>query len=115
MKSFLPLFALLLLGLFLIAFYAPVSSNGQSVKSSAESRRPELVYYEAVNKVGPPADPQLLFLLMSQYSNSNQQAEGVEFLTARLNEFGPRLSDPQKALYLSAIALLRAQHASDVS
>src|SRR5262249_18917473 len=33
----------------------------------------------------------------------------------RLNEFGPRLSDPQKALYLSAIGLLRAQNATSVS
>src|SRR5271167_3321842 len=51
---------------------------------------------------------------MGAYANANQQAEGAEFLTVRLNEFGPRLTDPQKALYLSAIGLLRAQHASAV-
>src|SRR6266576_448724 len=44
-----------------------------------------------------------------------EAAEGAEFLSVRLNQFGPRLSDPQKALYLSAIGLLRAQHASSVS
>jgi glyoxylase-like metal-dependent hydrolase (beta-lactamase superfamily II) len=32
-----------------------------------------------------------------------------------LKEFEPQLAHPQKALYLSAIALLRAQHASSVS
>jgi glyoxylase-like metal-dependent hydrolase (beta-lactamase superfamily II) len=70
---------------------------------------------KAVNRVAPPKDPQLLFLLMAQYSNLNLQGEGIEFLSARLKEFGPHLTDPQRALYLSAIALLRAQHASSVS
>ena len=65
--------------------------------------------------MAPPQDPQLLFLLMAQYSNANLQGEGAEFFSARLNEFGPRLTDVQKALYLSAIGLLRAQHASSVS
>jgi len=52
---------------------------------------------------------------MAAYSNANQPAEGAEFFSARLNEFGPRLSDSQRALYLSAIGLLRAQYASSVS
>jgi glyoxylase-like metal-dependent hydrolase (beta-lactamase superfamily II) len=77
--------------------------------------RPELEYLKAVNSVAPPRDPQLLFLLMGQYSNANLQGEGAEFFSARLKEFGPRLTDVQKALYLSAIGLLRAQHASQVS
>jgi glyoxylase-like metal-dependent hydrolase (beta-lactamase superfamily II) len=105
----------LLLGLVLAASQWQVAIKGQAAKASAETRPPELAYYEAVNKVGPPQDPQLLFLLMGQYSNSNKQAEGVEFLSERLKEFGPHLTDVQKALYLSAIGLLRAQHSSDVS
>src|SRR6266853_2203214 len=52
---------------------------------------------------------------MAQYSNANLQDEGAEFFSARLKEFGPRLTDAQQALYLSAIGLLRAQHASSVS
>jgi glyoxylase-like metal-dependent hydrolase (beta-lactamase superfamily II) len=76
---------------------------------------PELQYLKAVNSVAPPKDPQLLFLLMAQYSNLNLQGEGADFLSARFKEFEPRLADPQKTLYLSAIALLRAQHASSVS
>src|SRR5260370_18905794 len=52
---------------------------------------------------------------MAQYSNANLEDEGAEFFSARLKEFGPRLTDAQKALYLSAIGLLRAQHASSVS
>jgi glyoxylase-like metal-dependent hydrolase (beta-lactamase superfamily II) len=76
---------------------------------------PELEYLKAINSVAPPKDPQLLFLLMAQYSNLNLQGEGAEFLSARFKEFEPQLTDPQKALYLSAIALLRSQHASEIS
>jgi len=43
---------------------------------------------------------------MAQYSNANLQGEGAEFFSARLQEFGPRLTDAQEALYLSAIGLL---------
>jgi hypothetical protein len=32
--------------------------------SSVRSRPPELEYLKAINKVAPPQDPQLLFLLM---------------------------------------------------
>src|SRR5258708_14017421 len=82
--------------------------------AAAGPHRPELEYLQAVNSVGPPRDPQLLFLLMGQYSNANLQGEGAEFFAARLKEFGPRLTDAQKAFYLSAIGLLRAQHAASV-
>ena len=78
------------------------------------SHRPELEYLKAVNQAAPPSDPQLLFLLMAQYSSANLQAEGVEFFSARLREFEPRLTDVQRALYLSATGLLRAQHAQTV-
>jgi glyoxylase-like metal-dependent hydrolase (beta-lactamase superfamily II) len=92
----------------------PLSETGGS-NSPSGSRYPELDYLKAINSVAPPRDAQLLFLLMGQYSNANLQAEGAEFFSARLKEFGPRLTDPQKALYLSAIGLLRAQHAPAVS
>ena len=88
-------------------------SNG--VHSSSSAHRPDLEYLKAVNSIAPPKDPQLLFLLMAQYSSESLQGEGAEFFSARLKEFGPRLTDSQKALYLSAIGLLRAQHASSVS
>lgn len=89
-------------------------SRAADAPSSHPSGHPELEYLKAVNSIEPPRDPQLLFLLMSQYSNLNLQGEGSEFLSARLKEFGPHLTDAQKALYLSAIGLLRAQHASQV-
>ena len=107
--------AVLLLAVSLATLRGAPSSESSGVESSSASRGPELQYLKAVNRVGPPQDPQLLFLLMAQYSNANLQGEGAEFFSARLKEFGPQLTDAQKALYLSAIGLLRAQHASTVS
>jgi glyoxylase-like metal-dependent hydrolase (beta-lactamase superfamily II) len=88
---------------------------GGANQNQSGSSRPELEYLKAVNSAAPPQDPQLLFLLMGEFANANLQAEGAEFLTVRLNEFGPGLTDAQKSLYLSAIGLLRAQHTSSVS
>jgi glyoxylase-like metal-dependent hydrolase (beta-lactamase superfamily II) len=76
--------------------------------------RPELEYLKAVNRVGPPRDPQLLFLLMGQYANANMQLAGVEYFSTRLKEFELHLSGRQKSLYLAAIGLLRAEHANKV-
>ena len=106
--------ALLVFGVLLAKLRATAARPGAGNHGGASSVRPELEYLKAVNSVAPPRDPQLLFLLMAQYSNANLQGEGAEFFSARLKEFGPRLTDVQKALYLSAIGLLRAQHASSV-
>jgi glyoxylase-like metal-dependent hydrolase (beta-lactamase superfamily II) len=109
------LLAALFLGTGALDALHSVFAAGESRTSSSASPRPELEYLKAGNSVAPPLDPQLLFLLMAQYSNANLQGEGAEFFSARLKEFSPRLTDVQKALYLSAIGLLRAQHASSVS
>ena len=87
----------------------------RSRHSSAKSHRPDLEYLKAVNSVAPPTDPELLFVLMTQFANANLQAEGVDFFSARLKEFEPRLTQVQKSIYLSLIGLLRAQHAPSVS
>jgi glyoxylase-like metal-dependent hydrolase (beta-lactamase superfamily II) len=114
-KILIYLSAVLLFAVFLASMRGAASTESTGVDSSTGSRRPELEYLKAVNTVAPPRDPQLLFLLMAQYSNANLQGEGAEFFSARLKEFGPRLTDAQKALYLSAIGLLRAQHAPSIS
>src|SRR5260370_34695479 len=114
MKIPIYLLVVLLPAVFLAALRRMPSTETRGVASSPGSRRPELDYLKAVNTVAPPQDPQLLFLLMGQYSNANLQGEGAEFFAARLKEFGPRLTDAQKSLYLSAIGLLRAQHAASV-
>jgi glyoxylase-like metal-dependent hydrolase (beta-lactamase superfamily II) len=107
--------AVLVFGVFLAKLRGTPARPGSENHGEAGSARPELEYLKAVNRVAPPRDPQLLFLLMAQYSNANLQGDGAEFFSERLKEFGPRLTDAQKALYLSAIGLLRAQHAAQVS
>src|SRR6266478_8065607 len=102
---------LLLVLLLVVGSLVYLGTNGTAASpAQSSSSRPELEYLKAVNGAGPPQDPQLLFLLMGAYANANMQAEGVEFFSARLREFNPRLTDVQRALYLSAIGLLRAQH-----
>jgi glyoxylase-like metal-dependent hydrolase (beta-lactamase superfamily II) len=80
----------------------------------AKLRNPDLDYLKAVNSVAPPKDPELLFILMTEFANSNLQDEGAEFFSARLREFDPQLTPGQKSLYLGIIGLLRAQQASSV-
>src|SRR5271169_1736914 len=115
MKTAIYAVAALLLASAVAFLYETTAAEDTKVSSVTVSHRPELDYLKAVNSPAPPQDPQLLFLLMAQYSNANRQGEGAEFFSARLKEFGPRLTDVQKALYLSALGLLRAQHASSVS
>ncbi len=105
----------LLFGLLLVALAAIlVIKSGRAESHSASTSLPDLEYLKAINSVGPPQDPQLLFLLMTQYANANRQGEGAEFFSARLKEFEPKLTPVQKSLYLGIIGLLRAQHASSV-
>jgi glyoxylase-like metal-dependent hydrolase (beta-lactamase superfamily II) len=114
-RPFIWLLAGLLLGTALVPSHGAFAAEESGSSSSSASHHPDLDYLKAVNSVAPPRDPELLFLLMAGYSNANLQGEGAEFFSARLKEFDPRLTAAQKALYLSAIGLLRAQHASSVS
>src|SRR5215467_6219841 len=111
MKTILVLSVALVLGVLLgTARPQPVAA----VRGGEPAGRPEIAYLETINALRPPQDPQLLFILMGEYANANQAERGVGFLSARLQEFAPRLSNGQKAQYLSAIALLRAQNAPNV-
>ena len=83
-------------------------------KRSARPHSSELEYLKDVNSVAPPKDPELMFILMSEFANSNLQDEGAEFFSARLRDFVPKLTPVQKSLYLGIISLLRVQNASRV-
>src|SRR5262245_55609 len=109
------LLAGLLLGTALVTPHGALAAGERGSSPSSASHRPDLDYLKAVNSVAPPQDPELLVLLMAGYSNANLQGEGAEFFSARVKEFDSRLTAAQKGLYLSAIGLLRAQHASSVS
>jgi glyoxylase-like metal-dependent hydrolase (beta-lactamase superfamily II) len=106
--------ALLRIGALLCVLLLIVVAFVAGDRHSAKLRNPDLEYLKAVNSVAPPKDPELLFILMTEFANSNLQDEGAEFFSARLREFEPRLTPVQKSLYLGIIGLLRAQHASSV-
>ncbi len=80
----------------------------------APPTRPELEYLKTVNDIGPVRDPELLFLLMAQYQNSNQLTEGIAHFERLLRRFGSKLTPPQRATYLTALGLLRATQAPNV-
>jgi glyoxylase-like metal-dependent hydrolase (beta-lactamase superfamily II) len=101
-----------LCGLLLIV--AAIVGLRSSYDPSAKAHGPDLEYLKSVNSVAPLQDPELLFVLMTEFVNSNLQGEGAEFFSARLREFEPKLTPVQKSLYLGIIGLLRAQHASSV-
>jgi glyoxylase-like metal-dependent hydrolase (beta-lactamase superfamily II) len=112
-KKILYLSAAIALGGFMAILLAtPIGKIGASALPN--SHLPALEYLKSVNRVGPPQDPQLLFVLMAEYANANEQAEGAAFFSERLSEFKPRLTNAQQSLYLSAIGLLRAQNARKV-
>lgn len=73
-------------------------------KHSTTLRNPDLKYLKAVNNVAPPKDPELMFILMNEFANSNLQENGSEFFSARLREFEPQLTPVQKSLYLESLA-----------
>jgi glyoxylase-like metal-dependent hydrolase (beta-lactamase superfamily II) len=56
----------------------------------------------------------LLFLLMQQYANSGRHLEGASYIDELRRRFDGQLDDTQRALYLTAIASLRAGGASQV-
>jgi hypothetical protein len=63
------------------------ASTETGVDSSSGSRRPELEYLKACKRRRATQDPQLLFLLMAEYSNANMQerSAGVLFGTTERN------------------------------
>src|SRR2546429_2131095 len=113
MRKVISLLAVLALGAgFLACAGISRTPKGSPNQNQFGASRPELEYLKAVNSAAPPKDPQLLLLLMGAYANAKQQAEGAEFLSARLNEFGPRLrseehtSELQSRLHLVCRLLL---------
>ena len=79
---------------------------------SAKRHNVELEYLKFVNSAGAPRDPELMFILMNEFANSNLQDEGAEFFSACLRQFDSHLTPIQKSLYLGIIGLLRAQNAA---
>jgi len=73
MKTLIYSIAALLVASAAAVLYKTTAAAESGVSTAAVSHRPVLEYLQAVNSVAPPQDPQLLFLLMAQYSNANLQ------------------------------------------
>lgn len=99
-----------------LAFALIAALSGAAARANAPPTAdpPELAYLKVVNQWHPPSDPALLFLLMGQFANGGRPAEGISYFQEQLRRFGPQLDDTQRALYLIAIANLRAVHANDI-
>ena len=69
-----------------------------------------LEYLKVINEKGRAGDPQLIVLLMAQYMNANQRPAGIEYFGSVLEQHQSDMSPEQHALYLSALATLRATH-----
>jgi glyoxylase-like metal-dependent hydrolase (beta-lactamase superfamily II) len=96
-----------LVGVLLVSPLFVVGATGASSDTGATDR-PELAYLKQVNAWHPPSDPQLLFLLMQQYANAGRHLEGAAYLDELRRRFDGQLDDSGRALYLTAVASLRA-------
>jgi len=106
-----------LVGVLLVSLLFMGGTTGVPSPAPADPQatdRPELAYLKQVNAWHPPSDPQLLFLLMQQYANSGRHLEGASYIDELRRRFDGQLDDTQRALYLTAIASLRAGGASQV-
>jgi tetratricopeptide (TPR) repeat protein len=106
---------LCLIAFSLVVLLGPlVPGPGAFAAPATDAQRPELAYLKQVNEWRPPSDPLLLLLLMGEFANAGRHEEGIEYFKATYERFSPALDDNWKALYLVAIASLRAGHAEQV-
>jgi glyoxylase-like metal-dependent hydrolase (beta-lactamase superfamily II) len=101
----------------LVPLFALALLVGPANRATAATRANDapFEYLKTVAGLGPVQDPQILFLLMSQYLIANDAEGGIAYFSDMLQRYDHALSDPQRSLYLSALGLLRASHAKDVS
>ncbi|MCI0591116.1 MAG: MBL fold metallo-hydrolase [Gammaproteobacteria bacterium] len=95
---------------------ASLLGSGCATTSTApyQTYHPELEYLKSLHQAGPVADPQLVAFLMQQFMNANQLQSGIAFFESLLQKQKAQLSSEQEALYLAALGVLRASHATQV-
>src|SRR5437899_10568321 len=91
---------LLFFGVLLAKLRATPARPGPGNHGEAGSVRPAPEYLKAVNSVAPPRDPQLLVLLMADYSNAHRHGDGAGHVPAGLKQLRRRLQDAQQPPYL---------------
>jgi glyoxylase-like metal-dependent hydrolase (beta-lactamase superfamily II) len=71
-------------------------------------------YLESVLWDDAQGDPQLIIVLMGQYSATNQQRAGVRYFERLLDKNSGRLAADIEAIYLSVLATLKCQMADQI-
>ena len=104
----------LLMSALLATALGTMTGASTAAPSEAKQSSPELTLLKQINAWRPPADPQIMFALMAQFANSGQYVEGIAYFNDLLDRFGSKLTNAQRAQYLTAIASLRAGHTNDV-
>lgn len=90
-------------------------SSALSDTLSQRTYNPTLEYLKTIHHSEPPTDPQLIFLLMFQYINSNQLKNGIDFFEQKLKKTEGKLPSESKAIHLAALGILRASYADQIS
>lgn len=99
----------------MLLVFVMMQGCSDSHDSPSQTYHSELEYLKVINGAGPARDPRIIFLFMSQFMNANQNEEGIKFFSSFLEKHETQLPPVQKALYLSALGLLRASHANRVA
>ncbi len=73
-----------------------------------------LHFFETVMSYGRNTDPRATLLMLNGYLNANQQAVGIPFFERLLSTHGANMTDDVRAVYIAALAILRATHAERV-
>jgi glyoxylase-like metal-dependent hydrolase (beta-lactamase superfamily II) len=98
----------------IIALGAAAASDAAPGTDTVATVSPEIAYLEQVNAWQPVRDPQLLFILMAQYANAGQHERGIAYFEALRKRYDAALSPAHRALYMLAVASLRAGHADKI-
>src|SRR5262249_60798110 len=91
-QAFLRIGTLLCVLLFIVVAIVVLRSSD---KPLAKLRNPDLEYLMAVNSTAPPKDPELMFILMTEFANSNVHAAGADVFSARLRDFELQMTPVQ--------------------
>jgi len=103
-----------LIAFFVISSFVLIDGCAAKPSPPPQTFNVELEYLKAVNITGPTNDPGMVFLLMAEYLNSNQLESGINFFQTFIDTNEDQMRPDQKAIYLSALGVLRASYANHI-
>jgi glyoxylase-like metal-dependent hydrolase (beta-lactamase superfamily II) len=82
--------------------------------SPASAFNAELAYLKEITQDGPPRDPRLVTVLLTEFQNGNRHEEGIAYFQNMLESQPDQITPVQRLVLLNATGILRAQHAQNV-